>query len=123
MKSNKQFADTYINALNGIVYALRSQKNFKIQLSFAVIAILLSAFLGISITEWLSIIFCIFLVLAAECFNTALEVFCDFIHPQQNEKIKIIKDVSAGAVLILAIGALIVGSIIFLPKIYSLVIS
>jgi len=120
MKYNKRFTDTYRNAINGIIYAFRSQKNFKIQFSFAVVAIFLSTFFAIDSREWLAVIFCIVLVLAAECFNTALEVFSDFVHPQQNEKIKIIKDVSAGAVLILSIGALTIGSIIFLPKIYCL---
>ena len=60
------------------------------------------------------------IVISAELFNTAIETIVDMVSPQKNEKAKLAKDISAGAVLILAIGSAIVGFIIFLPKIIAI---
>jgi diacylglycerol kinase (ATP) len=60
------------------------------------------------------------LVLVAESLNTAIEKISDFIHPDYNEKIGIIKDVSAGAAFFSAVIALVIGMLIYLPKIYAL---
>ena len=60
----------------------------------------------------------IVLVIAGEIFNTSIETIVDMVSPQKNEKAKLVKDISAAAVLVLAIGALIIGLIIFIPKIF-----
>ena len=67
--------------------------------------------------EWLAISICCGTVLAAELFNSAIEKLCDIISPQLNPKIKFIKDVSAGAVLVLALMSLVVAFLIFSSKI------
>lgn len=80
-------------------------------------AILLGIGLKISDTEWLLVVICISMVLAFEMLNTAIEHICNMVQPGFNNLIKIIKDVSAGAVLIIAVMAAICGAIIFIPKI------
>lgn len=71
----------------------------------------------ISSTEWMLQTFAIGLVLAIEGANTAVEKICDFIHPDYNEKIGFIKDIASGAVFFAAIAAILVGTIIYYPKV------
>lgn len=107
-------------AIEGIAYFFRNEHNGKIQGICAIAAIALGCIVHLSTNEWLLIIFCIALVLAMEMLNTAIEKMADFIEPRHNAKIKIIKDVAAGAVLIPAVASLLIGTFIFLPKIISL---
>lgn len=72
---------------------------------------------GISAKEWIAVVFAIGTVLAAEAVNSSIEAIADLVSPGYNEAIKRTKDLAAGAVLILAIAAAIVGLIIFVPKI------
>jgi diacylglycerol kinase (ATP) len=76
--------------------------------------------LHISTSEWLWVALCITLVLVTEIFNTMIETLTDLVSPGYNEKAGHIKDMSAGAVVIAAIFALITGLIIFLPKLLLL---
>lgn len=71
----------------------------------------------ISPTEWMLQTFAIGLVMAIEGANTAVEKICDFIHPDYNEKIGFIKDIASGAVFFAAIAAIVVGTIIYYPKV------
>jgi diacylglycerol kinase (ATP) len=108
-------------AFKGIGYATSTQINFRIHLVASLTAALLGYALKVSAIEWIWIIFCMALVLAAELFNTAIEVLTDLVSPDYNQKAGHVKDVAAGAVLITAIFALITGIIIFLPKILALI--
>lgn len=83
----------------------------------ATVATVLGFHFNISTTEWLIQIMMIAIVLVSESLNTGIEKLSDFIHPEYHEKIKVIKDISAGAVGIAAIISLIVGGIIYIPKI------
>lgn len=104
-------------ALQGMVFFFRYERNGKIQALCAAIALALGLAFHISATEWLFIITSSAMVFAAEMLNTAIEKMADFIEPRHNTKIKIIKDLAAGAVMIPAVASLIIGTIIFLPKI------
>jgi len=106
-------------AFNGLKILFREEHNSWIHLVATGIVILASIYLGLNIYEWIVIIFCIGLVFTAEIFNTAIENIADFQTTEKNNKIKTIKDLSAAAVLISALTALIVGLIIFVPKIIS----
>lgn len=108
-------------AFKGIGYATATQLNFRIHLVASLTACLLGYALHISVNEWIWIIFCMALVLAAELFNTAIEVLTDLVSPEYNTKAGHVKDVAAGGVLVTAIFALITGIIIFLPKILTLI--
>jgi diacylglycerol kinase len=107
-------------AINGLKYTIRTQHNFTIHLVLAIIAIILGFVLNISNLEWITIIIVIGLVMSAEIFNTSVEEIVNLVSPSKNSKAGIIKDLAAGAVFVLSIVALIVGIIIFLPKIINL---
>lgn len=70
--------------------------------------------------EFIVVILCIAMVMAAEMINTAIEQICDRVTRERDAEIKTIKDISAGAVLITAIAAIVCGLIIFVPKLYAL---
>lgn len=99
-------------AVKGIKISLK-QRNFKIQLFVAFLAIISGVFFGITSAEWCIILICIALVLSLEMMNTAVENSVDFISLEYHKTAEIIKDVSAGAVLISAIITSIIGIIIY----------
>lgn len=104
-------------AINGLWHACKTQLNFRVHLVCALIVVYLGYALHIDKTEWPWIILCIGMVLIAELFNTALEILCDIISPEYNKMIGHVKDMCAAAVLVTAITAVVIGAIIFLPKI------
>lgn len=113
----KHIFHSFYFALQGINYALKTQRNFKIHLGMATAAILMSFWLKIALAEWVAIIALIGLVLFAELMNTAMELCVDWLSQGKYIKaVRHIKDVAAGAVFITAFSALICGIIIFLPK-------
>jgi diacylglycerol kinase len=109
--------DSFSFAFNGLRILLKEEHNSRIHLIAAIIAIALGFILGLSATEWILLILCIGLVFSMEILNSALEKLSDFSSPGKNEMIKKVKDLSAAAVLVSAITALLIGIIIFLPKI------
>jgi diacylglycerol kinase (ATP) len=108
-------------AFKGLWFACKTQLNFRVHLVCTVIALILGSVLNISYAEWLWIILCVGIVLLTELLNTALELLCDVISPEYNEKIGHVKDISAGAVLVTAVTALVIGAVIFLPKLLLLI--
>ena len=108
-------------ALEGIFEVIQSQPNFIIHFIAASVAITAGFYFTISATEWCLVIGSITLVLGAETFNTALEHLTNLVSPDYHILAKKTKDAAAGGVLFIAIGAAIVGLIIFLPKILALI--
>ena len=115
----KRLIKSFGHALKGLKLLFLSQRNAIIHLCLMGLAVVLGVLLKISFTEWAIIVLSSGMVIAAESFNTALEKLSDTIHPERNEGIGSAKDIAAGSVLITAIAALVVGIIIFLPKLYS----
>jgi diacylglycerol kinase len=103
-------------AITGIGHLFRHGNNIRYQLAAAAIAVLLGVYLEVNNTEWHIIITLIGLVLMAEAFNTAIEVLCDIVNPDWHVKIGMVKDISAGAVLLISISAGLVGLLIFGDK-------
>ena len=118
---NKNFFEALKNALNGLKYAIKTQKDLKIQIFIAIIVIIISILLKISKIEMIIITISIFLVIFAEVMNTAIEKTVDLVTQEYNEIAKIAKDVSAGAVLVLAINSIIIGLYIFGDKIINII--
>ena len=116
----KKLIRSFGYAFKGVAYATTSQLNFRIHLSATTIALILGFWLHITINEWQWIAVSITLVLVTEIFNTMVETLVDLVSPDYNEKAGHIKDMSAGAVVISALFALINGIIIFLPKLLLL---
>lgn len=107
-------------AFNGIRLLITHEHNAWIH-CFAAICVIIAGFaFDISTTEWIAVTFAIGTVLAAEAVNSSIEAIADLVSPEYNEAIKRTKDLAAGAVLILAISAAIVGLIIFIPKIMEI---
>jgi len=104
----------------GIIDLFRYENNAKVHLLIASVVILAGVLLNLSLVEWAIILTQIGLVWAAEAFNTAIEKLCDFVSPGLHPQIKAIKDLSSGAVLILAITAVIVGLVIFGGKLLTI---
>ena len=117
MISFKKLINSFKYALSGIKSAFKTEQNMKIHPLIMEIVILMALILNISFNEWLIVLICFMVVISSELFNTALEKCVDLASPNKNEIAKLAKDVSAGAVLITAIFAAIIGIIIFLPKI------
>jgi diacylglycerol kinase (ATP) len=108
-------------AFAGLGYLFRTQRNAQIHAAITLVVLLAGAVLGIGQTEWLALVVMIALVLAAEGINTAIEAVVDLASPQRHPLAKIAKDVAAGTVLLCAIFAVIVGMIVFLPRIWVLI--
>ena len=105
-------------AFNGLRTLIKEEHNARIHLFIACCVLITGLVFKISKTEWIAVIFCIGLVFSLELINSAIENTADLISKEKNERIKIIKDLSAGAVLIAAIASTAIGLIIFLPKIF-----
>ncbi|NJM07712.1 diacylglycerol kinase family protein [Candidatus Gracilibacteria bacterium] len=110
-------------AFGGLGYLLRTQRNAQIHCLIGLCALALGAFLGLARWEWLALVLTIALVLAAEGVNTAIEAAVDVATEAYHPLARVAKDVAAGAVLICAIAAVIVGCIIFLPHLVPRIIA
>lgn len=120
-KKNSGFRASFGNAFTGFKSALRTERNLKIHFVAAFLAVVTSFYLQISLIEWGIIMITITMVIISELFNTAVECTVDLVSPHQNELAKKAKDISASAVLTSAVCSVIVGLIIFLPKIIRLI--
>jgi len=103
-------------ALSGIAYTVKTQLNFRIHLTAVLLVGVSGWYFQLSGHEWLWIILAIGLVLVAELLNTAIELLVDLVSPGFNEKAGRVKDVAAGAVIVAAFIAVLIGAIIFIPK-------
>ncbi|WP_449046310.1 diacylglycerol kinase [Parapedobacter sp.] len=112
----------FTDAFNGIVASYRSERNLRIHIALALVAIILGCWFGLSRAEWCWIALCIAMVVVAELVNTAIEAWIDLVSPQEHPLAKKAKDAAAGAVLVAAAFAAVVGGIIFFPKAWTLIV-
>jgi len=108
-------AKSFVHAGRGITIFIKTTHNAWIHLVIFAIAVFLGAFLKITHLEWIMLIFAGGLVLVAEAFNTAIEVDMDLTSPEYHPYARDTKDIAAGAVLIAAVTAAVVGVLIFVP--------
>lgn len=113
-------ARSFKNAFRGVGIMIRTQHNAWVHMVAALIAIVLGFRFDISLAEWSVLVLAMGSVLAAEAFNTAMEIDIDLTSPNYHPYARDTKDVAAGAVLISVIVAIVIGLIIFLPKIILL---
>ena len=111
----KSFSD----AFHGIRDALRSEPNLRIHFLSSLAAIAGAIYFDFSAGEFAILSLTIFLVIALEFINTAIEKLSDIVHPEKSEKIRIIKDISAGVVLLGAVASIVVGCFLFIPKLFG----
>lgn len=104
----------------GIMLLIKSENSIKVQIFISLLIVIFGFIFHISTTEWALQIICIGAVLTAESLNTAIEKIANFIHPDYDKKIGVIKDIAAGAVGFAALMAIIIGALIYIPKIIVL---
>lgn len=117
----KKRINSFKYALEGIIVTFKSEMNMKIHIVIMIVVIIAGAILKINSSQWKTCIILFSLVIAGELFNTAVEAVVDMVMPEFHPKAKLAKDAAAGGVLVLAIGAAIVGLIIFIPKLIELI--
>jgi diacylglycerol kinase len=108
---------SFKNAFAGLFWAFKTQPNFLVHFTLSLLAIIAGIILQISYLEMTVIIFTIILGLSAEMINTSIEAMTDLIKKEYSEEAKIAKDVSAGMMLLTAIGTVLVALLIFIPHI------
>ncbi|MEF3273114.1 MAG: diacylglycerol kinase family protein [Chloroflexus sp.] len=119
-RSTRRFIGAFRYAFAGIGHLIRTQRNFQIHLLIGAIAIALGLLFRIARWEWIALSLTITLVLAVEGVNTAIEATVDLVTRQHQPLARIAKDVAAGAVLLCALGAIVVGVLIFGPRLWLL---
>ena len=120
MTNNQTFLKRLRTAFLGLTAAFKEEQNFKIQLIIGVIVVFFMIVLGLSAIEKSILMLMILVVLSLELTNSQIEKFLDLIEPNHHPKVRIIKDFSAGAVLLSVIGSIIIGLLIFLPHVINL---
>ncbi len=120
MRKMKKIRNSFKYAIEGIWTSFKTERNMKIHIFIMILAIIAGIILKINKSEWIICIILFAIVIGSELFNTSIETIVDMVMPEKNEKAKIAKDVSAGAVLVVAIGAAIIGLVIFVPRILNI---
>ncbi len=115
----KSFFKSWKYAWEGIRFCFGKEQNLTFMTIIGLFVIISGFYFNISKAEWLVVLILITAVMSLELFNTGIEYFLDLFHPEINEKVKNIKDLIAGGVAIISIGAAIIGFIIFAPKIIN----
>jgi diacylglycerol kinase (ATP) len=113
----RKWIDSVNNAIEGILYAAKTQRHLRCHFYIAAAVLILSYIIDVKRIDFLIISIAIILVLFAEMINTSIEYVVDMISPERSEKARIAKDVAAGAVFITVCGALVIGYIILFPYI------
>lgn len=111
-----RYKKSFENAINGIIYAIKYEHNFIIIVSAIIITTILGFLLNINKIEWCFIIVCYGLVYGCELINSALEATVDLVTLERKPLAKIAKDCASGATLIFSLMSLIIGLLIFIPK-------
>jgi diacylglycerol kinase len=115
VKKNGGFLVKFKLAAEGILYAFRTQRNMRIHFAAAVVVLFLAALLHLSKSEFICLLFAIFMVLVSEMINSAIELAVDLFSLKYHSLAKAAKDVSAGAVLLAAVSSAVIGILVFYP--------
>jgi len=117
MKKSRTLGESFFYAVSGILYAFRTQRNIKIHFMVSLLVIIFSFLLKLNIIELLIVSITITLVLTAEMINTAIESVVDMYTQEYHPLARAAKNVAAGAVLVSAVNAVVIGYFIFFKKI------
>ena len=118
-KKHRSWPEKFGRAFRAIALGVRGQSSFYVHGLAAVLVVAGAVLLGVSRTEWCLLALCITIVLAAEMFNSSLERLAAAITDEYDERIRDALDMASGAVLIAAIGAVVVGAIVFLNRLVA----
>ncbi len=121
MQKKQSLLSSFRHAFNGMFHFFLKDRNGEIHLFSALLACAFGIYFEIAMSEWLTILVCIGLVIALEMMNAAIENLCNLVHEAYHPVIKKVKDMCAAAVLWAAIISAVIGCIIFIPKIIQLI--
>ena len=107
-------------AFNGLGILIKEEHNARIHLIAIIVVTIAGFYFELVAMEWVTIVLTMGIVLSMEIVNSSIEKLCDFVSPHKHELIKKVKDLAAAAVLISAASALIIGLIIFVPKVLEM---
>ena len=113
----KKFIGSYKHAQAGIRHAMRTQRNLWIHIGCAILALLVAYWLKVSLIEYTVLVLAIFGVLVTEMLNTSIEELVNILSPEHRVEAGLAKNIGAAAVLVAAIGSVIIGGLIFIPRI------
>lgn len=121
LQGKTSFSESVGHAVDGIEYTANHERNFKIEIIFAILVSIMGFLLKVSVVEWCILVLTISMVLALELINTAIERSIDLVTKDYKELAKIAKDTAAGAVFVMSMFSVIIGILIFLPKLLQLI--
>ena len=119
-KGLKKFFHSFTYPIKGLRYAYRNEQNLAVDVGIALVVVIAGFIFKVSVTEWALLALTIGLVIACELINTAIEAVVDLVTEEYHPLAKVAKDTSAAAVFIFAIVAVLVGLIIFGPKLIAI---
>ena len=117
---NHSIVDAFRCAVRGVMRTFAGQRNLRVQVGIGALVVLLGLLLGLGATEWAILALCISGVLVAELVNTAVEATVDLVSPHYSELARVAKDAAAGAALVAAASSVVVGLLIFIPRLLRL---
>ncbi len=119
-KGIKKFLNSFTYPVKGLKYAYRNEQNLAVDVGVALLVIIAGFLFRISVIEWAIIILTIGLVISLELVNTAIEAIVDLVTQDYHPLAKVAKDTAAAAVFVCAVASVIVGIVIFLPKVIDI---
>lgn len=119
-KGLKKFINSFSYPIKGLKYAYRNEQNLAVDVGIAILVLIAGFIFRISAHEWALLVLTIGLVISCELVNTAIEAVVDLVTEEYHPLAKVAKDTAAAAVFIFAIVAIVVGLIIFLPRVINL---
>ncbi len=118
--SLRERARSFGYACGGLRVLFQTEHNARIHLAVTIAVVACGVLLRITAGEWIAVALCVGMVLAAEAFNTSIEYLADHVCSDRHEQIKKVKDLAAAGVFVTAVMAVVVGAIIFLPRVAAL---
>ena len=119
-KGIKKFFNSFTYPIKGLKYAYRNEQNLVFDVGVALLVVIAGFLFKVSVTEWALLALTIGMVLSLELVNTAIEAVVDLVTEEYHPLAKVAKDTSAAAVFVCAVAAVVVGLIIFVPKIINI---
>ena len=116
---SQSIIDSFRYAFSGLWYVLRTQRNVRIHLGIAACVVIVGLWLKVSLSQWAILVLTVGSVLVSEVLNTVAETLVDLVSPGYHPLARVVKDVTAGAVLLTAIVSIIVGFLVLGPSLWS----
>lgn len=117
---HRSWPQKFSRAFVAVGIGIKGQSSFIVHFAFALLVFCLAVVFKLSLIEWIIVLACIAAVLTAEMFNRALEVMAKAVTREEDEEIRLALDIASGAVLIAAIGATVIGLLVFVPRVWNL---